>query len=209
MGLKKAIATTYLRLSRWTFVSEPLPDKVVVIGAPHTSNWDGILMILAFWRTGRDYKFLVKDSAVKHPIVGPLVRWVGGIAVDRSARNGVVGAVVEQANASDEFTLVIAPKGTRSNQDYWKSGFYRICTEAGLPLQLGFIDSTTHTFGWGGNIMLTGDVKADMDVIRAFYEGKAGKRPQNTNVPRLRAEDDDEAATRIRSEQAGEGAERG
>ena len=83
MGLKKAIAATYMRLSRWTFVHEPLPKKVVLIGAPHTSNWDGFLMVMCFWRIGRPYKFLVKESAAKNPVVGPIVRWVGGVPVNR------------------------------------------------------------------------------------------------------------------------------
>ena len=61
MGLKKAIAATYMRLSRWTFVHEPLPKKVVLIGAPHTSNWAGFLMVMCFWRIGRPYKLLVKE----------------------------------------------------------------------------------------------------------------------------------------------------
>ena len=189
MGLKKAIAATYMRLSRWTFVHEPLPKKVVLIGAPHTSNWDGFLMVMCFWRIGRPYKFLVKESAAKNPVVGPIVRWVGGVPVNREGGHGVVKAAVEEANRSEEFTLIIAPNGTRSRRDYWKSGFYRICLETGLPLQLGFIDSRTRTYGWSGNITLTGDVKADMDRIREFYAGKLGKRPANSNVPRLRAEE--------------------
>ena len=91
MGLKKAIAATYMRLSRWTFVHEPLPKKVVLIGAPHTSNWDGFLMVMCFWRIGRPYKFLVKESAAKNPVVGPIVRWVrteaGGWDHPSSARS--------------------------------------------------------------------------------------------------------------------------
>ena len=122
MGLKKAIAATYMRLSRWTFVHEPLPKKVVLIGAPHTSNWDGFLMVMCFWRIGRPYKFLVKESAAKNPVVGPIVRWVGGVPVNREGGHGVVKAAVEEANRSEEFTLIIAPKGTRSRRDYWKSG---------------------------------------------------------------------------------------
>ena len=77
--------------------------------------------------------------------------------MNREGGHGVVKAAVEEANRSEEFTLIIAPKGTRSRRDYWKSGFYRICLETGLPLQLGFIDSRTRTYGWSGNITLTGD----------------------------------------------------
>ena len=81
---------------------------------------------------------------------------------------------------------------TRSPRDFWKSGFYRIAMEAGVPIQLGFIDRNTRTFGWGPTYQLTGDVRADMEVIRAFYAGKVGVRPEKTSVPRLRAEDEAE-----------------
>ena len=195
MGIKKAIASTYMKFSTWHFVHEEIPAKAVVIGAPHTSNWDGWLMVMSFWKIGRPFKFLVKDSAVRVPVVGPIIRAVGGISTDRSHSSGMVGSLVHEARTNDTFTLIIAPKGTRSPRQYWKSGFYRIALETGLPVQLGFIDRTTRTFGWAGNIELTGDVAADMDRIRAFYEGKTGFHPKNTSVPRLRAEDDADART--------------
>ena len=200
MGLKKLVAKTYMRFSRWTCVTDPLPEKVVLIGAPHTSNWDGFFMVMAFWSIDRNYKFLVKESLVKNPFTRPLIKLAHGIAVNRSSSNGTVGSIVEEAKNSDEFALVIAPKGTRANREYWKSGFYRICLETGLPLQLGFVDRQRKEYGWRHSIVLTGDVKADMEKIRSFYEGKLGKRPQYSNVPRLRAEDDAEARERLLGE---------
>jgi 1-acyl-sn-glycerol-3-phosphate acyltransferase len=190
MGIKKAIASTFMTFSRWHFVYEDMPPKAVVIGAPHTSYWDGWLMVMAFWKVGRPFRFLVKDSAVNAPVIGPIIRWVGGISIDRSHSNGVVGSLVHQARVNPTFTVIIAPKGTRSPRKYWKSGFYRIALETGLPVQLGFINRKTHTYGWAGNLHMTGDVTADMNRIRAFYDGKVGFKPQNTSVPRLRAEDD-------------------
>ena len=162
-------------MSRWTLTTEPLPDKVIVIGAPHTSNWDGVFMAVSMWKSGRSFSFLVKDSVVKAPVLGWFVKKIGAVPVERSA-----------------FTLCITPKGTRSPRDFWKSGFYRIAMEADVPIQLGFIDRTTRTFGWGPTYRLTGDVRADMDVIRAFYADKVGVNPAKTSVPRLRAEDEDQ-----------------
>ncbi|MCF2707416.1 1-acyl-sn-glycerol-3-phosphate acyltransferase [Arcanobacterium haemolyticum] len=193
MKITKAIASIYMKFSRWTFVHEELPPKVVAIGAPHTSNFDAFLMVMAFWKVGRPIKFLVKDSAAHAPVLGRLVRALGGISIDRSAHHGMVGSLVHQAEAADTFTLIIAPKGTRSPREYWKSGFYRICLETGMPIQLGFIDRTTMTYGWGGIVRVTGDVKADMDRIRAFYKGKTGFKPAKVSEPRLRAEDDEAA----------------
>ncbi|WP_115726920.1 1-acyl-sn-glycerol-3-phosphate acyltransferase [Actinomyces culturomici] len=189
MRIRKFIARAYLAFSRWTFVHEPLEDATMVIGAPHTSNWDGVFMALSFWSIERPFVFLVKDSIVKTPVLGPFVRWIGGIPVDRSGAHGLVSRVIERAAAEDRFTIVLTPKGTRSPRDYWKSGFYRIATGADLPVALGFVDASTRTFGWGPTIRLTGDVAADMDVIRAFYADKVGVNPEKASVPRLRAED--------------------
>ena len=92
------------------------------------------------------------------------------------------------------FGLVVTPEGTRGSGTYWKSGFYRIAREAGLPVTLGYVDRTTMTTGLGPTIELTGDVHADMDVIRAFYADKAGLRPEFRTEPRLRDEDPAAAA---------------
>ncbi|QJC22589.1 1-acyl-sn-glycerol-3-phosphate acyltransferase [Arcanobacterium buesumense] len=189
MSVKRFISRTFQRFSRWTLVTEPLPEKAVVIGAPHTSNWDAMYMLVAFWDTGRDLRFLVKDSIIHGPL-GPLARAVGGVGVDRGAAHGLVHSIAQQSRETDDFTLCIAPKGTRSHRDTWRSGFYHIALEAGIPVVFGFIDSTTKTYGWCGSIMLTGDVAADMAKIREFYADKKGIRPQLTSVPRLRAENE-------------------
>ena len=192
MALTRALASAYLAVSRWTLTTEPLPDKVIVIGAPHTSNWDGVFMAVSMWKSGRSFSFLVKDSVVKAPVLGWFVKKIGAVPVERSAAPGLVDQVAGRIRESDSFTLCITPKGTRSPRDFWKSGFYRIAMEADVPIQLGFIDRTTRTFGWGPTYRLTGDVRADMDVIRAFYADKVGVNPAKTSVPRLRAEDEDQ-----------------
>lgn len=193
MGISHTIASTYMKFSRWHFVHEDIPAKAVVIGAPHTSNWDGWLMLMAFWKIQRPFNFLMKNSLLRVPVVGWILRASGGIATDRSRSTGMVGSLVNEARTADTFTLIIAPKGTRGLRDYWKSGFYRIALETGLPVQLGFIDRNTRTYGWAGTIELTGDVNKDMDRIRAFYDGKTGFHPDKTSIPRLRAEDDADA----------------
>ena len=192
MALTSAIASAYLSVSRWKLSTQPLPDKVIIIGAPHTSNWDGVFMAISMWKSGRTFSFLVKDSIVKAPVLGWFVKKIGAVAVERSASHGLVEQVAQRIREADTFTLCITPKGTRSPRDFWKSGFYRIAMEAGVPIQLGFIDRNTRTFGWGTTYQLTGDVHADMEAIRAFYADKAGIHPEKTSVPRLRAEDEAE-----------------
>ena len=190
MGLRKALAHTVMHLSRWTFAPEfPLPDRCLVIGAPHTSNWDGFYMVMAMWAVERPVSFLVKKNLTDVPVIGSFVKAIGGIPVDREHPGHLVDRIISLAESKDHFVLVITPKGTRSVRPYWKSGFYRIAMDADLPIVPGFIDGAKHRYGWGEPMRLTGNRLNDMDKIRDFYSGLVGIRPENTCVPRLRNED--------------------
>lgn len=177
----------YWRFSRWTPEAQPLPARGVLIGAPHTSNWDFVLMVMVSWHIGVQFRFLAKRS-VFWPPLGSLMRWLGGIPVDRGVDSGLVRQLVEMAERGEHFILVITPEATRSKVEYWKSGFYRIALGAGLPVVLGFIDRRRMACGVGPHIDLTGDVRADMDRIREFYAGFEGVRPGLGSEPRLRDE---------------------
>ncbi|WP_298458991.1 1-acyl-sn-glycerol-3-phosphate acyltransferase [uncultured Cellulomonas sp.] len=187
--IRRALARGYWAASRWTHRSEPLPPEGVglLIGAPHTSNWDFVLMLAITWRLGIESKFLGKLALFRGPL-GPLMRALGGIPVDRRNPAGLVDDVVARVRGGERFFLVVTPEGTRSRAEHWKSGFYRIALDTGLPVTLGYVDRRTMTTGLGPTIRLTGDVRADMDVIRAFYADKAGLRPENRTEPRLRDE---------------------
>ena len=190
MGLRKVLAQTVMHLSRWTFAPEfPLPDRCLVIGAPHTSNWDGFYMVMAMWAVERPVSFLVKKNLTDVPVIGSFVKAIGGIPVDREHPGHLVDRIISLAESKDHFVLVITPKGTRSVRPYWKSGFYRIAMDADLPIVPGFIDGAKHRYGWGEPMRLTGNRRNDMDKIRDFYSGLVGIRPENTCVPRLRNED--------------------
>ena len=190
MGLRKALAHTVMHLSRWTFAPEfPLPDRCLVIGAPHTSNWDGFYMVMAMWAVERPVSFLVKKNLTDVPVVGSFVKAIGGIPVDREHPGHLVDRIISLAESKDHFVLVITPKGTRSVRPSWKSGFYRIAMEADLPIVPGFIDGARRRYGWGEPMRLTGNRRNDMDKIRDFYSGLVGIHPENTCVPRLRDED--------------------
>lgn len=186
--LTRSIARLFWAFSRWTLASEAAPTKpTILIGAPHTSNWDFVLMLAIAWRLRIDVHWLGKSSLF-HGWRGPLMRRLGGIAVDRSDPARVVADVVSRVHAGRVFGLVITPDGTRGGNEYWKSGFYRIARETGMPVTLGFVDRTTMTTGLGPTLDLTGDVGADMDRIRAFYADKSGLRPERRTTPRLREE---------------------
>jgi 1-acyl-sn-glycerol-3-phosphate acyltransferase len=133
--------------------------------------------------------WLIKDVWTKPPF-GGLVRAVGGVAVDRSRPNGMVGQMIEAFARHDDLHLVIPPEGTRSRTEYWKSGFYRIALGAGVPVVPGFLDYSTKTGGFGPPIDLSGNVTTDMDKLREFYKNGAGmaRHPEKFGPVRLREE---------------------
>ncbi|MBA4247897.1 MAG: acyl-phosphate glycerol 3-phosphate acyltransferase [Microbacterium sp.] len=188
MFLRRMVARIFWAFSSWRMVSEPAPDRpTVLIGAPHTSNWDFVFMLAIAWKLDMRFRWLGKKSLFKG-WRGPIMRGLGGIAVDRDAPSAVVGEVLARIESGDVFGLVVTPDGTRKGHTHWKSGFYRIAREAGLPVTLGYVDRTTKTTGLGPTIDLTGNVSTDMDVIRAFYADKSGVKPEHRVEPRLREE---------------------
>jgi len=186
--LRRLAARAFWAVSRWRLVTEPAPDRpTLLIGAPHTSNWDFVFMLAITWRLGIPIRWLGKTSLFRG-WRGAIMTRLGGIPVDREAPQRVVADVVDRLRSGDVFSLVVTPDGTRSGHTHWKSGFYRIARETGMPLTLGYVDRTTMTTGLGPTFELTGDVSGDMDRIRAFYADKAGKRPEHRVEPRLREE---------------------
>lgn len=186
--LRRLAARTFWSVSRWRLETEPAPARPgILIGAPHTSNWDFVFMLAIAWELGIEVRWLGKKSLFEG-WRGPVMRAVGGIPVDRSDPGNVVAEVVERIQGGEVFSLVVTPDGTRSGHTHWKSGFYRIARETGMPVTLGFVDRETLTTGLGPTIELTGDVGQDMDRIRAFYADKSGARPERRVEPRLREE---------------------
>jgi 1-acyl-sn-glycerol-3-phosphate acyltransferase len=176
-----------LRLFRWRTVGR-VPSSGVLVGAPHTSNWDWVAMLLLRWGDGIQPRVLIKREAFRGPL-GALLRATGGIPLDRKNPGQTVRRLLSQAHGDEPFLLVLAAEGTRAKGEYWKSGFYWIAKQAGLPISLGFIDGPTRTIGFGPTFTPSGDVKADMDLVRAFYAGKRGVHPERRTEPRLREED--------------------
>jgi 1-acyl-sn-glycerol-3-phosphate acyltransferase len=187
--MRRLIARIFWTFSRWKLVTEPAPTRpTLLIGAPHTSNWDFVLMLAIAWKLGVDFRWLGKKSLFAG-WRGPIMRALGGIPVDRADASRVVDEIVARIRAGEVFSLVVTPDGTRGGNTRWKSGFYRIARDTDMPVTLGYVDRTTMTTGLGPTLSLSGDIPADMDRIRAFYADKAGFHPERRVEPRLSAED--------------------
>ena len=188
--MKKGVAHLVFGAAGWSFKGElPTASKTVFIAAPHTSNWDFVLLVLCAWHFDLHLQWLGKDTIFKKPF-GGFMRALGGVPVDRSSSHNLVDQLkAEYANA-DHMHLAIPPAGTRGYRDYWKSGFYHVAVGAEVPLVFGFLDYTRKEGGIGGVINLTGDVKADMDEVRKFYDQTGARFPDRKSRIRLRAEDE-------------------
>ena len=184
------IGQLYLKVAGWTTEGElPPSTKGVLIASPHTSGWDLPYMVAVSWVYGLDLNWLGKHTLFEG-YRGPFMRWLGGIAVDRRSRHGVVGSLVKRFAETDRMYLAIAPAGTRSRAKQWRSGFYHIAEGAQVPIICGFLDFGRKVGGVGPAIVPTGDVKADMDRIRAFYKDITGLRTGCSTEIRLREESD-------------------
>jgi 1-acyl-sn-glycerol-3-phosphate acyltransferase len=185
-AIRRTVARLILRLIGWKTYGE-VPQRGVLVGAPHTSNWDWVMTILLTWSSERQIRLMVKDELFKGPL-GIILRATGAVPVDRRNPAAAVRKLVRDAASDEGFLLGIAAEGTRSKQEYWKSGFYRIAQETGLPVTLAGLDAPTRSVGWGPTIHLSGNVKADMDRIREFYADKHGFDAAKVTPARLRNE---------------------
>jgi 1-acyl-sn-glycerol-3-phosphate acyltransferase len=190
--MRTALAKAWLHAAGWT-VEGTLPEtrKFVLIAAPHTSNWDLVYALAGAYALGISVHWMGKDSLFHGPS-GACLRALGGIPVERSAHHAMVVALAREFGQREHFVLLVPPEGTRKAVEYWKSGFYHIAQLAGVPIALGVLDYRTKRVGIGPLVWPSGDVRADMATIRAFYAGKQGKRPANFATPRLREEEEAE-----------------
>jgi 1-acyl-sn-glycerol-3-phosphate acyltransferase len=184
----KRLALLILRRRGWRFTGE-LPDlpRLIMIGAPHTSNWDFVVFLAAMRHYAMKVRYIGKDSLFRWPF-GLLFRHWGGIPVDRSRPGGVTAAVAEEMDRTERTVLVIAPEGTRSPAPYWRSGFIQIAQRTGAPVLLAYIDGLTKTAGMGPLLAYEGDTGVFMDQVRLFYADKAGIRPEGKGPVRLKDE---------------------
>ena len=172
-----------LRISGWTLVNKPLPtiDRAIMIFAPHTSNWDFVTMIMAKFAWNNKVRFLGKHTLFYWPY-GWFFRSLGGMPVVRHKHHNVVGQVIELIENNEKIYLALAPEGTRSFTPYWKTGFYHIAERSGLPIFMFYLDNKTRTIGFSDPFVVTGNIDADMEIIREYYADKVGYNPDQTSL---------------------------
>ncbi len=172
------LARLIFRIAGWTVTGElPNYPKMLMIGAPHTSNWDGAIFYLFTLAARAHIHFLGKHTLFKWPF-GGLMRWAGGVPINRSTTINAVDQVVAAFNAQESMALVIAPEGTRSRTEYWKTGFYYIALKAQVPIVMLYVDYPRRDCGVGPHFMPTGDIDADFKLLQEFYTDKGGRHPE-------------------------------
>jgi 1-acyl-sn-glycerol-3-phosphate acyltransferase len=175
----KSLSRFILSLLGWRLEATlPTEKKFVIIGAFHTSNWDFPIGILGMWALGLKASWVGKHTLFRGPL-GSVFKLMGGIPVDRTIHTGFIHRIAELYKTRDEMALTIAAEGTRSRTKHWKTGFYFIAIEAGVPIALGYLDWGKKRVGVGATLYPTGDIKQDFDTIREFYKDKSGLRPKN------------------------------
>ena len=166
----------FLRVLGWKLQGE-IPDlpKMVLIGAPHTSNMDGVMAIATLTALGLRAGTMIKDTAFRGPL-GAVLRWFGAIPVNRRTAGGVVGQSADAFAAAERLLLLIAPEGTRTSASEWKRGFWLIASAANVPVLPAAIDYVKKRITFGPPLTPTGDFDADMRSLMAFYRAYGDPR---------------------------------
>lgn len=174
--LLQVLGRAYLRLGGWRVEGAwPEVPKCVAIVAPHTSNWDFFLGLGILFGMDLKVSWLGKH-AIFRPPVGGLLRRLGGIPIDRRAAHGVVGACVDAFTEAQAMLLALSPEGTRRSGGAWKSGFYHIAVQAGVPILPVSFDFPTHVIRFMAPFLPTGDLEGDLPRLMALFEGARGLR---------------------------------
>lgn len=180
-GIFHYLARFFLWLFGWK-VEGQLPDlpKFVLIGAPHTSNWDFLIFLAVVFVLRANVHYMGKAELFRGPF-GWFFYWCGGFPVDRTKSQGLVEQMVQLCKESDRFILTIAPEGTRYQVREWKSGFYHIARNAGIPIVLVVVDGSRKALRVGQIFNPTENMEGDMKTIQGFFANMVGLKPKLTS----------------------------
>jgi len=181
------ISVVTLRLLGWQVQGQaPEVNKYVLIAAPHTSNWDFPLTLMVCFALRLRVYWMGKSSLFP-PVLGGVMRWLGGIAVNRDKSGNLVQATIDAFNRAERLTVIVPPEGTRGKVSHWKTGFYYIAVGAQVPVLLGFMDFKEKIGGVAQLFYPSGDIDRDMLEIQQFYRHITGKNPQQFDSATIHA----------------------
>jgi len=175
--LRRALGRLYLRASGWTIRGAvPSDPKFVAIVAPHTSNWDFVICVATMFALGLRIRWFGKHTLFRWPL-GWLLRALGGLPIRRDTTRGVVGEIVDTIRAHEQFILALAPEGTRRHVDQWRTGFYHIAQQAGVPIVPVALDWGHREVVIGDPVPAAGDPAAEIAQLRARYRADMARHP--------------------------------
>jgi 1-acyl-sn-glycerol-3-phosphate acyltransferase len=184
----RLLAKLFLRVNGWEFEGRrPAARRFVLIAAPHTSNWDLAYLLALGAVVDVKVHWMGKHQLFRGPM-GWLMRRVGGVPVRRDRSNDLVTQMARVLERAPAMALTVPPEATRDYVPFWKSGFYHIARTAQVPIVMGYLDYARKRGGFGPELIPTGDVRGDMDEIRAFYADKTARYPDRFGEPRLKEE---------------------
>jgi 1-acyl-sn-glycerol-3-phosphate acyltransferase len=183
----KKVSSFILKIFGWqTDLAVQMPGKCVLVGAPHTTNWDFPLAIFGMAAMGIRFSWVGKHTLFQWPL-STIMRALGGIPLDRRSGGARFAMkVFELFRDRDQFILAIAPEGTRNRTEYWKAGFYKIALKSNVPIAIGYVDYRKKKVGIGKVFHPSGDKEHDISIVREFYRDKQGKYPEKQGEIRLK-----------------------
>ena len=180
--MRKYLCKFLLWACGWKAAEGPCPgNKAIILGVPHTSAWDFLISFFYYYGVGGKASVMVKKEFFWGPLA-PIMRWMGGVPVDRSRGATVAKQVIDAMNNSEYMHLAIAPEGTRKLVRNWKKGFYYIAEKADVPIVLGFLDFKKKELGFGPMFYPTGNYEEDWKFMENFYRGITAKHPEKYNL---------------------------
>lgn len=182
LSLGQRFCRLLLRLAGWRI--DPFPDleRAVVVGGPHTSNWDGVLGLISGVALGLHVNIMIKHSLFKGPL-GLLLRRLGAIPIDRTRAAGVVDQAVEQFNRHAHLIMVVTPEGTRNSAAKWKTGFYHIANRAGVPIVVATADYGRKALTFPAVFTPQGDIETDMHHLYEVFASVTPRHPERLSAP--------------------------
>jgi len=168
-----------MRMIRWqlagTFPDEP---KFVLLIAPHTSNWDFVVAASAKVSLGINGTWIGKNSLFRWPL-GRLMRYLGGIPVDRNSPHGVVRQIVDTFASREKMVFALTPEGTRRRVEHWRSGYWHVAHDARVPIVPVGLDYAMRIVFIGPALSTSESLEDDERRLRAFFAGVKPRWPEN------------------------------